>query len=390
VSFAAFGAPPPDVQGRRRATAWFTAGALSVLAVVAFFWWFADRDAATLEHGERATGTIVALVQPRDWDPMDSGRVVVRYEMHGASRQSTIWLDNDISEYHVGQQVPVFVRGDHVRTDRENNDPAPLGSAAVLLGLAGVAALIRGWVVRADRDNPTTLGDATVLPLTSWRLGRRPAVEVTRDGEVRIRAPGFFGSKRMVVAASDVAVEVVSDQLSEDPFADELYFEEPLQLLDLPTRTQGADPNLVLGFARPVRVPPLRAILALQNPFPFSWRASRSVDGVFADGVLLRITSPQEAALVLESAGATRVPDVVTWLARYRQVATDPVRIAQLQAADETVFRRARYAFWAWSFAAVVLLVARITETWWALALAFAALGLGFALDKRASAAAER
>jgi hypothetical protein len=390
MSFAGFGVPPPDVRHRRRALPWILAGGLSILAVVVFFWSFAVRDAATLEHGDRTTGTVVGLVQASDWDPMDSGRLVVRYEIYGEMRQSSIWLDNDISEYAVGQQVPVFVRGDHVRTDRENNDPAPLGTVAILVGLGGIAALIRGWVVRSPKQEMTVAGDVTVLPLSSWPFGRRPAIELTASGEVRIRAPGFFGSRRLVVPATHVAVE---EQL--DPFAledpdDTIFFEKPLLLLDLPTRTRSAVPNLILGFASPVRVPPLRAILAFESPFPFTWRASRSAEGVYADGVLLRSPLPEQATAALVSSGATRVPELVTWLAGHRQVATDPVRIAQLRAADERFARGVRYGLWAWYAAAGLLIVAKVTETWWALALAFASMAVGFVLEKRTTASAER
>jgi hypothetical protein len=162
-----------------------------------------------------------------------------------------------------------------------------------------------------------------------------------------------------------------------------------LVLLDLPTRTRSAVPNLVLGFASPVRVPPLRAILALQNPFPFSWRASRSAQGEYADAVLLRSPSPEQASAALVAAGATRVAQLVDWLAARRRIATDPVRIEQLRAIDERVARGVRYAFWAWSASAVLVIVAKVTETWWALGLAFGSMGLGFLLDKRATARAE-
>ncbi|MDT7538417.1 MAG: hypothetical protein QOI82_2002 [Actinomycetota bacterium] len=392
TSFADFGEPPRAVRGRRRSMPWFLSGALCILAVVAFFWWYALRDSATLEHGDRTTGTIVGLIQPQDWDPMDSGRLVVRYEIYGETRESKIWIDNELGAYAVGQRVPVYVRGSHVRTDRENNDPEPLGSAAVLIGLAGLALIVRGVVVRLRRDDVQVVGDATVLALQSWGLGRRSAIELTRSGEVRIRAPGFFGSHRLVVSATEVAVEALEDPLSyqhSEATDDDFYFEEPIVLLDLPTKTQIAAPNLVLGFAQPVRVPPVRLILALQNPFPFSWRASRSTKGVYADGVILRSRSPREAASALESAGATRVPDLVTWLAARRRLVTDPVRIAQLAAEDAQLVRRSRLAFWAWLSAGALLLVAKVTETWWTFGLAFASVGLGFLLDHRKTASSE-
>ena len=141
MSVTGWNEPPRSADRSRSRAPWVIFGVLSLLLVITFFWWFDQRDDTTLREGERSTGTIVGFVQPHDWDPFDSGRLVVRYDLDGTERVSRIWVDEGLDGYRVGQPVQVFVRGSHVRTDREPNDPAPLGSAAILLGLVGVGAL---------------------------------------------------------------------------------------------------------------------------------------------------------------------------------------------------------------------------------------------------------
>jgi hypothetical protein len=120
------------------------AGAAALLVTVGFFAVIAHRDGRTLAAGERTTGQVVGFVQPEGWDPFDSGRLVVRYSLRGATETRRIWIDNELSDYTVGQRLELYVRGGHVRTAREPNDPAPWGLAAIVLGLCGIASIVRG------------------------------------------------------------------------------------------------------------------------------------------------------------------------------------------------------------------------------------------------------
>ncbi len=137
---------------RSRWRLWAAAGGALISLAVGFFGFIAYRDDATLKHGERASGSVVGFVQPHGWDPFDNGRLVVSYSRGGELRTDRIWVDDGLDTYALGDRVPVFVRGSHVRTDKEPNDPAPWGSAAVVTGLLGVGFVVRGLVVRWPRS----------------------------------------------------------------------------------------------------------------------------------------------------------------------------------------------------------------------------------------------
>lgn len=132
---------------RRRAIRWLGVGALSVLAAVAFFVAVDMRDSQTLRQGAQENGDIVGLISPASWNFMDSGRIVVRYGPPESPRTARIWIDNELASYRIGQDVEVFVRGDHVRTKLEPNDPAPLGLLGVIVALLGLIGLVRGIVL---------------------------------------------------------------------------------------------------------------------------------------------------------------------------------------------------------------------------------------------------
>lgn len=348
----------------RRPVAWLVAGAAALAVAVGFFLSIAHRDDLTLHEGDRTTGEIVGFVQPRDWDFFDCGRLVVRYATDGRTRTARIWIDNDLSDYRVGEQVEVFVRGGHVRTDREPNDPAPWGMAAVVLGLSGAGGLWRGFSLRRPVRawNVTEAAGRLVLPLAAWRLAPRKAALEVVGGELRLFAPSFFGSHRMVVPLADVGVHAAPAGPDVDVEEPDLWFEDGLLLLDLPTKWQASAPDLVLVFTRPVRVPPLRGLLLLNNPLPVGWRATRSERGEHADGVLLRCPAPDALVEKLVAHGVRRAGDPLEWFAAHRATVQDPARIAVLAQEDEAMERAGKVGVWSWGIATAFAVVARFTD----------------------------
>jgi hypothetical protein len=147
--------------------------ALSVSSVVPL----AVRDTRTFDHGTRVPGTVTGLMQPRAWDPLDSGRSTVAEVLNGQKRTSRLWLDSELVDCTLGEGVTVIVRGKHVRTTDENNDPAPLGSLAFLPGPAWLALLVTGLI--------GLRGTATARPLSG-------------DG---VSLPSYFGKRRLDVPA---------------------------------------------------------------------------------------------------------------------------------------------------------------------------------------------
>ena len=138
-----------------------------MLLVVSFFLYIAHRDSGTLHHGEGRSGKVVGFIAPSDWNPFDSGRLVILYAEDRQSKTARIWIDKDLADYRLGQPVQVFVKGDHVRTDLEPNGSAPLGLGAIGIALLGIGALGRGsWLLR----RPPRDGDAA----PSYIAGRNP------------------------------------------------------------------------------------------------------------------------------------------------------------------------------------------------------------------------
>jgi hypothetical protein len=134
---------------------WLAVGASLIGVAGAFFGVIAYRDSRTLHHGQRTSGEVVGFVSSHAWDPFDNGRLVVRYSLNGQERTARVWTDDGVKKYSLGQTVPVFVRGSHVRTDAEPDDPAHWGSAALVLGLVGLGSVARGLAVRSSKRAPS-------------------------------------------------------------------------------------------------------------------------------------------------------------------------------------------------------------------------------------------
>src|SRR3954469_2502993 len=246
--YAAGAATDPHGARRRRSRIWVAAGIAAVLFVAGFFLFIAHRDSSTLKTGDRTTGQIVGEIRAAGWNPLDGGRRVVRYTIHGETRTSQIWLDNELTDYSIGENVTLFVRGRHVRTARESNAPAPWGAAALLLGVAGLGAIGRGVALRRPKRQwtPFMSEGQVVVPLAAWGFAPRKPTLYVDSTETRLSVPGYFGSHRMVVPTADVGVHVIPVESSDGDAEPEIWFEEGVRFLDLPTKWEFSYATLML------------------------------------------------------------------------------------------------------------------------------------------------
>ena len=345
-------------------------GLLLLSLTVGFFVAIARRDSRTEREGERYAGRVVAQVPTRwydAWDLFDCGRIRVEWFPDGERRLATIWLDDAVSEHPVGEQVTVLVRGGHVRTTEEANDPAPLGMVAVLNGLAGLGLV--GWgLARRGAPAPVRLdGTTTLVPLRTWRLSPRKARLELSPGQLSVYLPAYFGGHRLVVPTIDVVfadLDADDDELPDDPPEHDVWFEEPLRVADFPTASTLVEGSLVLAFVRPVRVPPLRWVMAMSDnvDLPFGYFSSRRGEGAHVDAVRLRPADREAAAGALRLAGVRQVDDPLSWLSEHRALETDPEVISELQELDRRSEVRGRWFFRGAVLGFPLLVVARFTD----------------------------
>lgn len=342
-----YAAPVP--QDRAHSKRLLTAGLLLLTLCVVGFVHYARRDAATLREGVRIPGEVVGKIDARAWDWMDSGRIVVAYPVDGELVEAKVWIDNELSDYAIGDEVTVIVRGDHVRTAREPNDPAPVGLALVLLGLTGLGLGVVGG--RRLLPQPTTSpepppGALDRIALVTWRIAPRKAALDVLPGELSAYLPTFFGGHRLVMPIHGTAVGPVDederyeygDEYGELPRdwdaaeEDDIYFAEPPRIAEFPTPAVIKPGNLLLLFDRPVRVPVLRRVVALagNSPLAFTRRETLSEQGAHIDGALLRAVDPHDARERLIRAGVTPVEEPFGWLAERREVHSDPAEVAAM------------------------------------------------------------
>ena len=91
-------------------------------------------------------------------------------------------------------------------------------------------------------------------------------------------------------------------------------------------------PNILLVFATPQRVPALRRAvdMAPNVSLPFTARMTRSAQGVFLDGVTLRAEGEEPVVRGrLIAAGLTPVEDITAWLVAHRETTSDPALIRE-------------------------------------------------------------
>jgi hypothetical protein len=341
---------------RRRVLEPLLSGLVLLAFVVGAFIHYAHRDARTLQDGTRVQGLVVDTIKRQWFDFMSDGRLVVTYDLGGDHHESKVWLDNDRSEYHIGQEVTVIVRGSHVRTTREPNDPSPVGCALILVGLLGLG-LTGDGLLRLRRPVAAPPPDSAVLariPLRTFRIAPRRAVIDVTATELQVFLPAFFGRRRLTVPISNAAMECYPEDEreleSEYDAGDELYFKDVVRIANFPTASALKDGNLLLLFREPVRAPPLRWYMALNNDvsFPFGFRESRSETGAWIDGALLRADDPRAACEELRRVGVTQVEAGIEWLGQHRELETDPEAQQAIQAEAEQEARGHRWRGLLW------------------------------------------
>jgi hypothetical protein len=204
-----------------------------------------------------------------------------------------------------------------------------VATTALAAGLAG-GVLIRTVATRRRRRLPAH----TIVLRAYWYTLRRPRLE-TGAGRIRLTAPIFFGRRTLAIPLDRVAA-VAPGAIPALPRFDDGVFAEGLSIPYLYTafstleRPRGPlpAPNLMLVFACPVEVPPLRASAA-ESKFvrlPFGYFSSRSARGVTVDGVLLAARDPEDAARRIADAGIEVVDDWREWLGRHPRDGTAPGR----------------------------------------------------------------
>ncbi|MDT3440643.1 MULTISPECIES: hypothetical protein [unclassified Pseudofrankia] len=158
------------------------------------------------------------------------------------------------------------------------------------------------------------------IPL-QYLWGRAPRIDLYAD-RLRLILPIYFGRKAIEVPLDQVAVtpvylssekpSIIADQgITEDGLSIPYLFTRFTTLLrDIPGIRP---PNLMLVFATPARVPPLRKLEYTRVSLPFGYISSRAENGVTIDGALLCVTSP-DALHQLAASGVEAVSDWRTWL----------------------------------------------------------------------------
>lgn len=160
--------------------------------------------------------------------------------------------------------------------------------------------------------------------------GRQPCVLLYPD-RLRLVLPYFFGRRAIEVALGQVVARAVHLTSERSVFGYEMGIEHGGLLIPyLPTRdstvprhVDTGPPNLLLVFAVPVRLPPLR-LLATQSHslLPFGYISTRAKAGVTVDGVFLRAVNPETALETLAAAGVEVTADWREWLRAHPRDAT--------------------------------------------------------------------
>lgn len=348
---------------RRTALLLLVLGIAAVATVVTAFVAYDHRDQRTLHEGRATAGTVVRLEKPAWWDVLGSGRIVIRYDLGDRTLESPVWLDNELSDYHLGDPVTVLVRGSHVRTTDESNDPDPVGNALVLLGLVGLSLVVVGGLrlLPPHRHSAAPPGALDRIDLKTFRISPRKAVLDVLPAELSLYLPTYFGSHRVVIPRDGTVVSFLDGPLVDVP-DDDVFFKEPPRIAYFPTASVARGPDLVLAFPRPVPVPRLKLVIAMANNvvLPFTRRESRT--GVALDAIALRVADLKDARERLRRAGVPEVDDEITWLTTQRALETEPAAIEEARQHDESLVSAGRWGSWLGGIGMALLLLARFTD----------------------------
>lgn len=173
----------------------------------------------------------------------------------------------------------------------------------------------------------------TRVLLRHYGIARQPWVGVTADA-VQLCLPAYFGEETVWTIPKG-QVRVVDDRVSEPPapgFDQPWATVHPVHVPYAATTSQHMPPNLSLVFDRPVRVPLVRLIAGMDPAF--SWRQSRSPEGLWLDGVELRAVDGDAAASELAAAGVAAVPDLHEFIRTHRKVRTGNAEVNRIESAE--------------------------------------------------------
>jgi hypothetical protein len=214
--------------------------------------------------------------------------------------------------------------------------------------------------------------------LRHYRLfARSPYLDVSST-HVVLHLPSFFGGKlNMVVPIRQIAV--VDPNMTADPTEKPpVVFVSGLRLPYLATTTSNMPANVMLLFATPQRIPPLRWGGAMTSGL--GRRASRSPQGVLVDGVALRAVRAQAAIDAVGGAGAERVADGDAWLRAHRETTRDPIALEQVSSITRGNRMLSVLTFCTLVLAGVARVFADRVNGWLPFALLGAVLVLGFGI----------
>lgn len=179
----------------------------------------------------------------------------------------------------------------------------------------------------------TTLDSQTVwIPLQAWRISpRKPRLEAGPDG-LALRVPIYFGRRRWSLPMAGTVVSRIgvspTPAPADTPPAEDQMFKVAQYIPFLTTTNDLVQPNIVLLFAEPAKVPRTRWITAIGD---FRWGPfeTRRQTGPSVDGLLLRAAQPDLAVSLLAGHGIEQVSDPNAWLRAHREMVTNPTQVAQ-------------------------------------------------------------
>lgn len=224
--------------------------------------------------------------------------------------------------------------------------------AAIRLARAAAGVIgCEGGMLRVHSASTGPGRRMDVVRLRNYRLAPRKARIELIDGTARLHLPQYFGRRPWSLPVGDMAVADLTSSSScstavEEP---EPLFARPIRIPYLFTTGPATEPNLIVLFGEPKRVPPLRwsAAIAPNTDLPFGFFESRAQGGASVDGVMLRTADPVAAVAKLVAAGVEPFSDGLCWLASRRRIVTDPTERAALLQRRHRVGRLQRMANWA-------------------------------------------
>ncbi|ADP81190.1 hypothetical protein [Pseudofrankia inefficax] len=196
--------------------------------------------------------------------------------------------------------------------------------------------------------------------LKSYRLAVRKPSVVSRDGNIEMTLPTYFGGRKWIIPLRQIAVRDLSAAPSVDNTADrEPVLARELRVPYLFTTGPVTKPNLQLMFDEPQRVPPVRlaAAFAPNTDLPFGYRSTRSQIGDHVDGVLLRAYDSAKLSRLLKAAGARPFDDPTSWMHEHRTIVSDATE-------RDTLTRRRRTGRSLQRVAAVLLFATLVAGRW--------------------------